>query len=366
MEVIKNFLASLLSSLLGLGVCLLVLEAGVRLYDNVPVFSFENYVAKAFVAVRQEGISRFDPKFGWAQESNVKILKPGGLFVTDALGIRMPNETVREPKEGSLLATGDSLTVGSEVNNSESWPAQLEGMIGIDVINAGNGGYSVDQTMMRTEELTKKLKPRAVIVEVMGITSMYNGLKVYGGAPKPYYTIENDKLVLHNSPVPRLPEGASGLGILRDTLGYSYLAKFIMTRLDMLQWWIAAPQRYQWATSAEEGLKISCLLMKKLAELRDAHKIEAAVLIQYGGTEITADTIGWNRQMLVNCIQEQKLTLIDAYEPLRSVYKTEGEEKFKQLWVMHDGGKAYGHMSAAGNQLIAKIIAERMFEKTVR
>lgn len=360
---LRSLFSSLFVTLVTLAVCLLCLEAAVRLYDGVPLFSLENYVAKAFDAVRQPGLSRYDSKFGWAQEAHVSINKPSMVMTTGDLGVRMPTPAERPLVEGAVLATGDSLTVGSEVPNEDSWPAFLEGIIGQQVINAGNGGYSVDQTVMRTEEMTKRLKPRTAIVEVMGITSMYNGLKVYGGAPKPYYTIENGQLAMHNQPVPRVPEGTSSLGLLRNTLGYSYLMQFVMTRLDKLQWWIAAPLRYQWATSAEEGLKISCLLMKRLAALRDDNKMQVAVLIQYGGTEITSEKLGWDRAMLLGCIREQNLPLVDAYEPLRAVLKNDGEEGFKRLWVMHDNGRVYGHMSADGNRFIATLIARQIFQK---
>ena len=80
-------------------------------------------------------------------------------------------------------------------------------MIGTEVLNAANGGYSIDQTVMRTEALLPMLHPSTVLAEVTGITNIYNGLKVYSGAPKPYYHIEDGKLVLYNEPVPRLASG---------------------------------------------------------------------------------------------------------------------------------------------------------------
>jgi hypothetical protein len=363
---IKRIVLGLLTTLCSLLVCLLLLEAGIRLLDNVPLFSFQNFVAKAFDAVRQEGISRYDSKFGWAQESGVAKVQQGGNFTTGEFGVRMPSTVVRPLIQGAVLATGDSLTVGSEVGDEHSWPAQLETMIGTQVINAGNGGYSVDQTVMRTEEMTRRLNPRTALVEVMGITSLYSALRVYGGAPKPYYLIENGNLVLYNEQVPRLPQGESSIGLLRGILGYSYLVQFTMTRLDLLQWWIAAPQRYQWATTPENGLRISCMLMKRLATLRDERNMQVAVVVQYAATEIVSETIGWDRQMLLGCVRERNLTLVDSYDALRAVFKNEGEEGFKRLWVMHDNNRVYGHMSAAGNQLIAKLIAEQVFAKNAK
>ena len=126
---IRSWCAPILLSLFSALLCFLALEAGVRLYDNVPLFSFENFVNKAFDAVRQVGVSRYDSKFGWAQESNVAKNQAGGSFTTGELGVRMPSTVVRPLAQGAVLTTGDSLTVGSEVSDHESWPAPLAAMI---------------------------------------------------------------------------------------------------------------------------------------------------------------------------------------------------------------------------------------------
>jgi hypothetical protein len=340
---------------------LAMLEIGSRIIGGIPVLSTQNFVAHALDTLRVGVSATYDPVLGWVQRDNLALDSAGETFTTGKWGVRMPTPAFRDPPmPGAVLAMGDSLTVGSEGSDEGAWPAQLEKIIGIPVINAAVGGYSVDQSTLRAEALIPILKPRTLLVEVTGITSIYTALKVYSGAPKPYFLIENGALVLHNTPVPR--EVTYGdLGRLRGVLGYSYLVQYVMTRLNLLPWWVTPQSRYQWAATASEGVSITCMLMERLAQLSGRLGMQAAVVVQYGGTEAMGSPLGWDRAHLLRCIRDQGLTLVDTYDALHAVYEKDGEEVYKRLWVMHDNGKIYSHMSAAGNRFVAELIADKVF-----
>ena len=68
--------------------------------------------------------------------------------------------TLAEPP---ILATGASFTLGEEVADDESWPDYLQNLIGRKVVNAGVSGYSLDQTVLRTEKLAPLVKPLFIV-----------------------------------------------------------------------------------------------------------------------------------------------------------------------------------------------------------
>src|SRR6185503_7626483 len=84
-----------------------------------------------------------------------------------AHGIRTNGLGETEVRTGGALAVGDSFTAGSEVADTETWPAQLEPLIGMPGVNAGSGGYGADQIVMRAEELLPLVQPRVLLVGML-------------------------------------------------------------------------------------------------------------------------------------------------------------------------------------------------------
>ena len=110
----------------------------------------------------------------------------------------------------------------------ERWPAYLQGFLGRPVINAANGGWGVDQIVLRTEQLLDALEPKIVVMGFSAGSIYDNRFSVYGGANKPYFLVRDGKLVHMNNPVPPFRENA-GHGIYK-VLGYSRAAFFITRR----------------------------------------------------------------------------------------------------------------------------------------
>jgi len=86
-----------------------------------------------------------------------------GEIHIDADGLRL---TGKAPASAGplILAVGDSYTFGDEVGDHEAWPAQLQKLTGVRVLNAGVTGYGFDQTVLRTEQLAAKYKPSTILV----------------------------------------------------------------------------------------------------------------------------------------------------------------------------------------------------------
>src|SRR5262249_28536813 len=142
-------------------------------------------------------------------------------------------------------------------------------------------------------------------------------MSVAGGAPKPYFTIVNGELVLHNSPVPEFALSTRDIGWMRSGLCHSYLAHFVMTRLNLLEWWVSSSSmRIKWELSPEEAKEVSCLLMRRLARIRDQRGIRVALVVQYSGPEIIESTLHWeaDRSSILGCAERERLEVVDTLE----------------------------------------------------
>jgi len=68
------------------------------------------------------------------------------------------------PMDTKVLAFGDSITYGYNVNKEQNYPSQLSMLLQTDVINAGINGEITSEGVRRLPDLLEKYKPQVLII----------------------------------------------------------------------------------------------------------------------------------------------------------------------------------------------------------
>lgn len=108
----------------------------------------------------------FDPHLGWVRRSSTIGTEHGQkgeiTFRIDSAGGRSSSFAGLPPL---VAAFGDSYVFCRQVEDDETWEAQLSKQEGFGVLNFGVGNYGLDQALLRYESMTL---PRTVRVVVIG------------------------------------------------------------------------------------------------------------------------------------------------------------------------------------------------------
>lgn len=330
----------------------LIGEAAFRLVLGDQVFERVNYRSVAIGGANQ-GASAYDSELGW-------VLRPGLKwtgFSTLPYGIRSNGNDATELRAGGVLAVGDSFTAGSEVHDHQTWPAQLEGLIGEPVMNGGVGGYGTDQIVMQAERLLPVVRPRVLLVGFLSQDVLRSGFSVYG-APKPYYTVEDDRLILNNVPVPGLAPVRDNkfAEFIKNIAGYSLAVHRTMMAVAR-DAWLATP-RQVYVRVTNDPTEVTCRLLQRLKRKADASGIRMLLVMQYGSGAIQSWTAPSDDAVPINaCARTMGIQVVDEFATLKAVYQQD-RESLRNYYVMT--GDAYGHMSARGNAHVAALIADAL------
>jgi hypothetical protein len=335
--------------LISLLVSLLAVEIGYRLIAGLPVFKLANWRTEQIVTVNLGELKAIrDPLLGWTNKASSHH-EDG--YSTIEYGVRKNFEetTIRT---GGMLAAGDSFTEGWDVQDDESWPALVEKLTGVPVVNAGTGGYGTDQTILRAEQMLPIVKPKILLIGFHEIAIVRTGFSVFG-APKPYFTLENGELHYH-PPIVLEPREKSTLAMeIRQALGYSAFADYLLSRLNPNFWHSEGAYDLYQKSGADE-VAVTCALLKRLKTRADQDGIRVMLILQYYATLILgSDRPGPNSQAVAACAENIGIRVVDQFASLRAIVAPNPEIIHDYYWFF-DG--VFAHMTAKGNQHAADLI----------
>jgi len=339
---------------------LIALELGLRAFAG-QLYFWPNYVLQARETLTGFQTLEYDhddllgyvPRPGYSTPKGYNA--PDIRF--DAAGYRMNSDAPAGSGAGGdpILALGDSYTYGEEVNNGETWPAILQRLTGRPVLNAGVAGYGFDQIVLRAGLLAPTVHPSAVVVSFIADDLRRTEARRLWGADKPWFDIEQGKLALRGVPVPPRTDPRRTLSFVQWALGRSYLVDFVLRRLNLMEDWFGDHIRVHRAGTGE---RIGCLLTERLAELQRSIATPLLLVAQYDPYVFRTGGLDQRRitGLVLDCARQRGLKVLDTYD---AIARHSG-----------DGGPLglYGqwHMNAAGNALVAGLIAAALKEPALK
>lgn len=160
-------------NLLSLAVILLIVEVGLFVIVRLQRRSFPWLITSDDEFPRLDSLAlqkfmdySFDPHLGWVRRPDSSGTENGQngpiTFHIDSVGSRA-NSFGKSPPV--IAVFGDSYAFCRQVEDDETWEAQLSRQEGVGVLNFGVGNYGVDQALLRYEGMSL---PDSVKVVVMG------------------------------------------------------------------------------------------------------------------------------------------------------------------------------------------------------
>lgn len=300
------------------------------------------------------GLYSVDPRLGWLPNANVSQIKWNNNQVSTLDdGIRSNGNPKSPPKRPLVLALGDSFTFGDQVSDSQTWPAYLERITGWRVLNAGVSSYGLDQIVLRAEQLVPKYRPDVIIVSLI-----YDDLErcrqtVRHGVPKPYFMIENHKLVLRN--VSPSNQKHPGLDWFRSVFGYSHLAHKIMDRLFPQYWWEGTLRDYRYTPQNSPPIVIP--LLNRLANVqREGTRL--IILLQGDVNTDRGQALGF--RYIFSKLSANKMEVVNLI-PLLVKIKEKDRDNFNLLFARPP--LPGSHMTPLGNAWVARNVSLRLMRK---
>ncbi|MFO1161154.1 MAG: GDSL-type esterase/lipase family protein [Reyranellaceae bacterium] len=355
-------IALLLGSLL---FSLIILELGARLLRGPEWLAHWPNLVTMHRAGSAMDVSRHtvhDDALGFKPRPGARLInlarESGGIRQTkashDAQGLRVaPAGSPLAPPGPPILAAGDSFTYGAEVDDADTWPVALQSILGQPVVNAGANGYGIDQIVLRAEQVARQIHPGAIVVGFIQDDLRRAEMSRVWGANKPYFDMAGEALTLRNVPVPEPAGTQATLTFWQRLLGRSVLVQITMDALGLLDDWSLDYVRVH---VSGEGGHIACLLMQRLAALGRQSEARVVVVALYD-----ADAWRWRwlgllaRQQrataaTLSCAARAGLATIDTYDAFAQVIDSTGVDSLYHRW----------HPNAAGNRLIAELVATRL------
>ena len=173
---------------LAIGIILLSLEGAYRLYkfwrygiadypDAIAVGYFEPHPRYGTVPKKSFSSKSVPAKI--RRDPALKIFF-GSTYTTNSLGFRGPEVSIpKPPGTYRIVVIGESTSLNMEMDDGETWPAQLEkrlnGDIGflrsrnaerVEVVNASGGGWRVREGLIRLREEIPSLEPDMVLASL--------------------------------------------------------------------------------------------------------------------------------------------------------------------------------------------------------
>ena len=299
--------------------------------------------------LKEEYHCQYDAELGWVNRPQTRIedfYGPGRTITINVSGVRGLDDLADRKQQPVFRAIclGDSFTLGYGVDDRQTFPFLLQQQAGpgYEIVNMGQGGYSVGQCYLWLKRLAPELQPDLVvcIFIVEDFRRLMTG-RTANGFATPAFDVQNGKLTVSNIPVPE--KLASGRLLLKQGAVLNAMKQNSALIRTMAQ---LAPESAP--PTDEEAIFIGLHILRELAvfcrELDcPLHFALTPTLPElFDGASMTRYE-GVSR-LLKQFLSEEKIPFVD----LRPAFLARSEDA-SQLFLE----EAFHHYSSAGNSIVA-------------
>lgn len=261
--------------------------------------------------VTNYSIDSHHPYLGWSPKKNSRTVLYDGTTVSfNTAGTRGVREYALEkpPNVQRIAVIGDSFSFGEEVNDLETFSAQLEKKLqNTEVMNFAVHGYGIDQMLLRLEQKVLAYKPDIIVFAFIH-DDINRGFVSFRDYQKPVFRLsESGQLQLTNTPIPSPDE------LYKQS---QFLPKTVLATQLLTERW-----RYRNYDSINTAA-LAHAVFDRVDQLAQAHSSVPVFLFLPAGIEMTdlsTDHTGGERTMFDFCQNTVAICisarpyLIDAY-----------------------------------------------------
>jgi len=376
-------LATVLIAVVTLEVISWALGWFVREFRRIPIPQRRAFFAQQTrqlerLASHQSVRAQIHPVLGWSYGT-------GRVSENEFLnnqGLRGSAEYRKVPSPGvvRLAVFGDSYVYCNEVGDNESWPAHIEASRHAEVLNFGVGGYGADQAFLRFRDQSAEFHPDIVILGfttlmAARVVSRYRRFQDPNDGPwfKPRFLIADQSLQFVPPPVSSRDDAIRLINNPRAVTefgrhDYWYNRAVFEHRLYPLSAtyrFLACTGRALWLSNirrdrimkdgtlntASEAFRILDLLFRDFATAVHASGARPVTVMLPTRSDVRAGTRGG-----IPSYQSMRLHLeslgIQVIDPLAALAFADVSTQL----LFAPGG----HLSSAGNSIVARVIAEAL------
>jgi len=319
-----------------------------------------SYQGREFPLFRRH--AQYDAELGWVSVPNTSIPNMYGRDV----GLRIDSQGFREtpnpssPARLRVVCSGDSFTFGEGVADDRTWCARLAAMdSGLATVNMGQTGYGVDQAYLWYKRDGRQLEHEIHLFTYITNDFRRMQLSSFSGYAKPVLAIQNDSLLLKNTPVPRSKTRSSWYSaalVVRQELRIAQL--FLWVRDSVFHG--HGIQRGSLSGDWTEEDSLTWVKVRRITgDLARINRMRGRTLILVHLPVIedywSRESDPWrNRAQAVS--GEGEFVFVDLVRELRKL----PADSVDQMFIGH--GDARGHYSVVGNEWVAKQVYRRLLE----
>lgn len=215
-----------------------------------------------------------DSLLGWVHQKGMTGIQRFGdeevHIAINGNGLRDDDIVYTRNSRYRILLLGDSFGWGFGINREFRMSELIEGQIdSLEIINASVAGYSTDQQLLYYQDEGYKYQADAVVVLFCENDFLGNTVPRIHWYNKPFFTHEDDTLLLRNVPVPELTY-------------YQRLRKFLSGKSHFLSFMLKRISFVNASSYSYEGLEVyhaGVITEKLLSRLQTSVKANNAELI---------------------------------------------------------------------------------------